>query len=415
MVEKASFRNARHEPAIPVIKMLLSHIENKVQKDPLLAAEALAPGRIEPQASSENGIKEFGIYKLVCGGLIFIGLTVGIFWYQFSEIPAGNRSPIWNQLQWRYLFWLLLFLPIDTFAAGLRIWVICRVLQPGVSLWTCLKAEWANLGLAMLTPSQTGGGFGQIYMLSRAGLKLGTALTVSLISFLGSMVVLLFMGIYSLLIAKVDYLVVFFQGALFIFSLIVALLIFVLCWPGSLRFVISGICRGIQKICSQKYSRKNTGLPQNSRIIRLTNHLHNFSEKLVELCYMHQVNMRRFFSQNKTSFVWVCLLSIVFMLSRSIMAFLCLRFLGIQTSGLFNIIETQLSLIFLIYFAPTPGSSGLAEGASMLMMEGAIPTGFVPFYNLLWRCSTLYLPAMAGLLFLSWAIMQDARKIVGRR
>jgi len=129
-----------------------------------LLSDALTPGQTEPQALSENGIKEFGIYKLVCGGLIFIGLTMGIFWYQFSEIPAGNRSPIWNQLQWRYLFWLLLFLPIDTFAAGLRIWVISRVLQPGVSLWTCLKAEWANLGLAMLTPSQTGGGFGQIYM-----------------------------------------------------------------------------------------------------------------------------------------------------------------------------------------------------------------------------------------------------------
>jgi uncharacterized protein (TIRG00374 family) len=293
--------------------------------------------------------------------------------------------------------------------------VICSVLQPGVSLWICLKAEWANLGLAMLTPSQTGGGFGQIYMLSRGGLKLGTALTVSLISFLGSMVVLLLMGIYSLLIAKVDHLVGLFQGALFIFFLIFALLIFVLCWPGSLRFVISGICRGIQGICSRKNSRKNIGLPQNSRLKRLTNHLHNFSERLIDLCYMHQVNMRRFFSQNKASFLWVFLLSIVFILARSIMAFLCLRFLGIQASSLFNIIETQLHLIFLIYFAPTPGSSGLAEGASMLMMDGVMPTGLVPYYNLLWRCSTLYLPAMAGLLFMSWTITQDARKIVGRR
>jgi uncharacterized protein (TIRG00374 family) len=413
MVEKASFRNARHEPAIPFIDMLLSHLENKVQKDSRLS-EALAPGQTELQALSEKGIKEFGIYKLICGGLIFIGLTIGIFWYQFSEIPAGNRPPIWNHLQWDYLFWLLLFLPIETFAAGLRIWVISRALQPGVSLWTCLKAEWANLGLAMLTPSQTGGGFGQIYMLSRGGLNLGTALTVSLISFLGSMVVLLLIGIHSLLIAKVGHLVVFFQGALFIFFLIFTLLIIVLCWPASLRFVISGICRGIQKICGKKHSRKNIGLPQNSRIKRLTNHLHNFSEKLIDLCYMHQVNMCRLFSQNKASFLWVCLLSIVFMLSRSIMAFLCLRFLGIQASGLFNIIETQLSLIFLIYFAPTPGSSGLAEGASMLLMDGAMSAGLVPYYNLLWRCSTLYLPAIAGLVFLSWAIIQDTRRVVNR-
>jgi uncharacterized protein (TIRG00374 family) len=130
---------------------------------------------------------------------------------------------------------------------------------------------------------------------------------------------------------------------------------------------------------------------------------------------MHQVNMRRFFSQNKVSFLWVFLLSIVFILARSIMAFLCLRFLGIEASSLGDVLETQFNLIFLIYFAPTPGSSGLAEGASMLMMDGVMPTGFGPYYNLLWRCSTLYLPAMAGLIFLSWTIMQDTSMLVGRR
>jgi uncharacterized protein (TIRG00374 family) len=393
--------------------MLLSHLEKKVQTEPRRSQNFTA-GEVKPPTLSENDIQKFGICRLVCGGLIFMGLTVGIFWYQFSEIPVGQRPPIWDQLQWRYLFWLLIFLPVETFAAGLRIWVIGRALQPGVSLWTCLKAEWANLGLAMLTPSQTGGGVGQIYMLSRGGMKLGTALTVSLISFLGSMVVLLFIGTHSLLIARIDHLVVFFQGALLVFLLVFAVVIVAVCWPGSLRFVISGICSGIRKIWGRQHSHKNIDLPQNSRIRRFTDQLHNFSEKVIDLCYMHQVNMRRFFSQDKASFVWVCFLSMVFMLSRSMMAFLCLRFLGIQASSLLSVIETQLNLIFLIYFAPTPGSSGLAESASMLMMDGAMSPGFVPYYNLLWRCSTLYLPAIAGLLFLLWAILHDTRNVVSR-
>ena len=102
------------------------------------------------------------------------------------------------------------------------------------------------------------------------------------------------------------------------------------------------------------------------------------------------------------------------MLARAIMAFLCLRFLGIEASSLKDVLETQLNLIFLIYFAPTPGSSGLAEGASMLMMDNIIPAGFAPFYNLLWRGTTLYLPAIAGLGFMSWTIIQDARRAVDR-
>jgi uncharacterized protein (TIRG00374 family) len=345
---------------------------------------------------------------------LFVILTVGIFWYQFAGIPGGQQPQIWQRLEWNYLFWLLLFLPIDTLSAGLRIYVIGRVLQPGVSFWTCLKAEWANLGLAMLTPSQTGGGFGQIYILSRGGMNVGTALTVSLISFMGSMVVLLFIGIHSLLISKVDHLAAFFQGALLIFFLIFAAVIFAVCRPGFLHLVISKIYRRVKRIGGKNHSPEKIAWPQNTRRECLLAYLHTLSQKLVDLCYMHQANMGRFFRLKSSSFIWVCLLSLIFMLSRSIMAFLCLRFLGIQAAALGDVLETQLSLIFLIYFAPTPGSSGLAEGASMLMMHGAMPPGIVPYYNLLWRCSTLYLPAIAGLVFLSWAIMLDARRVVYR-
>lgn len=247
--------------------MLLSHLEDKVQTA-LRPSENSAAGSVKPPALPEKDIQKFGVYRLVGGGIIFIGLTVGIFWYQFSDIPVGHRPSIWNQLQWGYLFWILIFLPVETFAAGLRIWVISRALQPGVSFWTCLKAEWANLGLAMLTPSQTGGGFGQIYMLSRGGMDLGTALTVSLISFMGSMVVLLFIGIHSLLISKVDHLVVFFQGALLIFFLVFAAVIFAVCWPGSLHLVISRIYRGVRRIWGKNHSPDKTGLAPNTRVER---------------------------------------------------------------------------------------------------------------------------------------------------
>jgi uncharacterized membrane protein YbhN (UPF0104 family) len=131
------------------------------------------------------------LIKLLTGGLAFIVLTVGIFWYQFSRIQAGYESPRWSQLQWEYLLLMLLCLPFDTVAAGVRIWLVGRVLQPGVCLWTCLKAEWANVGISMLTPSQSGGGFGQIYILNRGGASVGTALSISLLSFSCTMIGLL--------------------------------------------------------------------------------------------------------------------------------------------------------------------------------------------------------------------------------
>ena len=217
-------------------------LKNNARGSPRIPEDCVQMPPAAPNGDT-NRFKQPGMGKLLWGGLFFVVLTVGIFWYQFAKIPGGHRPAIWNQLQWGYLLWLLLFLPIDTFAAGLRIWVICRVLQPGVSLWTCLKAEWANLGLAMLTPSQTGGGFGQIYVLNRGGLNMGTALSVSLITFLGSMVVLLFIGIYALVIARIEHLAVLFQGALVVFALVFGAVIVAVCWPGSLRRAASGIQR----------------------------------------------------------------------------------------------------------------------------------------------------------------------------
>ena len=394
--------------------MPLHYLDNHAQSNAPQSG-VFAGDQADAAARSQNVLNKLGSYRLLCGGLMFIGLTVGIFWFQFSKIPAGSRPEVWGQLQWRYLLWLLLFLPVDTVAAGLRIWVIGRVLQPGVSLWTCLKAEWANLGLAMLTPSQTGGGFGQMYMLSRGGMRLGTALTVSLISFLGSMVVLLFVGIHALLSPGVEHLNAFFQGAFVVFFLVFGGLMAAVCWPGLVRRVARAMTTVVGKIESRSALPQKCGLPQKCRIRRLSETICMVSKKCIDLCFHHQANMRRYFRLSNSNFLWVCLLSLIFMLARAIMAFLCLRFLGIAVGDVGHVLQTQLCLIFLIYFAPTPGSSGLAEGASMAMMDGIISAGFVPYYNLLWRSLTLYLPAVAGLIFLLSAIAKDARNAVDRR
>jgi uncharacterized protein (TIRG00374 family) len=228
------------------------------------------------------------------------------------------------------------------------------------------------------------------------------------------MVILLFIGIYALLISKAEILAILLQGAILIFFLLFALMIVAVCWPASLNFCFKRLHKIIWKIGCRSRRPENNAFSHQTRIRSLIDFLHNLSQKLIDLCSLHQRNMRRFFSLNRSSFIWVCLLSFVFMLARAIMAVLCLRFLGIEASSLKEILETQLNLIFLIYFAPTPGSSGLAEGASMLMMDNVIPASFAPFYNLLWRSTTLYLPAVAGLVFMSWTIIQDARRVVDR-
>jgi len=84
---------------------------------------------------------------------------------------------------------------------------------------------------------------------------------------------------------------------------------------------------------------------------------------------------------------------------------------SIETSSLSEIIEIQMTLVFLTYLAPTPGSAGIAEEASLSIMWGIVPMGYAPYYNLLWRFTTVYFGAVAGLLILWVAVIKDMRKV----
>ena len=356
-----------------------------------------------------------GRSQLVVGSLGFVLLTVGIFWYQFHRIQAGDTGPRWDRLRWGYLVLILLCLPIETLAAGLRCWLVCRTLQPGVGLWTCIKAEWANVATAMLTPYQSGGGPGQIYILSRGGAGVGTALTISLVSFVGTMVGLLCLGLYSLLVSGIGSTGPLFVAAVWALTAISAAMILAAIWPGLFRAGLAGVSRVLWRIRGRRDALLDWWPPGDPRKGPAVERMDPLAVKLVDVIYTCRNDVCTFLRLGKASFVWVCLLSLSFLLSRSLLAYLSVRFLGIEISTLGHVLEVQAALIFLVFFAPTPGGAGLAEGASLSLMAEIVPVGFAPYYNLLWRFSTAYLAAIAGLFCLLHALLQDARKLIHRR
>ena len=319
-----------------------------------------------------------GRVGLAVGGIGFVLLTVAIFWYQFHAIRRSDAALGWDRLRFGYLLLGLLCLPVETLAAALRTSVVCRILRPGVSLWTCVKAECANVALNMVTPCHSGGGPAQIYMMSRTGVPVGTALTISLMSFVGTLAGLLNIGLYTLLFAGPG------RGqALSVMSLVVlaaiAAAMTLAAWrPEVLRTVLG-------------------------------------SGRLMALVHAYRDNVARFFRRGKASLVWIYLLSVVFLLARGVLAYLCVRFLGVDAGSFREIVEIQMTMAFLVLFAPTPGGAGLAEGISLSLMAHIVPIGLAPYYNLLWRSSTAYLTALAGLACLSRALLEDGRRVVSAR
>ena len=362
----------------------------------------------------KGGFAERSRSKLTIGGLIFILLTLAIFWYQFHRIQTGDDIPRLNQLRWGYLILILCFLPMECFVLGLRMWLVCRVLQPGISFWTCLKADLANSGISLLTPSQSGGGSGQIYILNRGGVRLGTALTTTLLTFVGTFLALSGFGLYSLFVSGIGRTGPLFTEAATTLSLIAGFMIFSVICPDFFRIGIAATSRCIWRIRKRRYPLHEWWPPGHPRTEPPVDCMDSFSGKLAGLLYSYRADLHQYLRRGKASFIIVCLLSLTFLASRFLLAYFCVRFLGIQKSSLGEIFQIQVALIFLTYLAPTPGSAGIAEGASLWVMGGIVPLGFAPYYNLLWRFSTVYVAATVGLILLFHRLILDVQRNIHR-
>ena len=239
----------------------------------------------------------------------------------------------------------------------------------------------------------------------------GTALTISLLSFVGTMVGQSCMGLYSLLVSGMSDAGYLFAAAVWSIIAISAAMFLAALWPALFRRALATASRTFWSLRGRHDRLRDWWPPGEARTGAPVERMGNFAAKLADIVYDYRDDVTRFLRAGKASLAAVCLLSLVFLFSRCLMPYLCIRFLGIAASTPRQVIETQMALNFLVFFAPTPGGAGVTEGASLSIMGGIVPPGFAPYYNLLWRFSTLYLAAGAGLFCLLSALMQDARRI----
>src|SRR5438445_467019 len=99
---------------------------------------------------------------------------------------------------------------------------------------------------------------------------------------------------------------------------------------------------------------------------------------------------------------WAVLLSGPSHANKLLAGYVALRTLGLHTNFV-DILLLQTFITFLLYFAPTPGSSGLAELLSAAVMNIYVQSPELPAYTLIWRFINSYATVIAGsLLFWHW-------------
>jgi len=99
---------------------------------------------------------------------------------------------------------------------------------------------------------------------------------------------------------------------------------------------------------------------------------------------------------------WAVLLSAPSHANKLLAGYIALRALGIPANFV-DILLLQTFITFLLYFAPTPGSAGLAEFLSAAVMQIYVGPSQLPLYALIWRFINSYATVITGsLLFWYW-------------
>lgn len=245
-----------------------------------------------------------------------------------------------------------------------------------------LMLVWINYFGCAVTPLQSGGGPFQIYVLYRKKVPIGIGFAVTLIRTLITLIILSFAGpiiIFfhpemtenAILKGMMIYVTVFLVG--------VSILIFI-----SLKRVdlIRKLVMWIVLFLHRMGLFKRVGPLY---VIRRIN-------KEIDL---YNDNFRALVGRGRKHLVWAITYSFLQLLAHFLALPSIMWGMGLSFH-LDEVLMIQAVFLFILYFVPTPGGSGVAEGGAALLFRYVMPAHITGVMAVLWRFFTDYIPIILG-------------------
>jgi len=331
-----------------------------------------------------RGLELFALISaLGFGGLLLYGNNLVTFFHAMLS------------LEWRWVAAGIALASLDWFGGGLRLWVLARHVHPRTSFSGSVIASGLNTWGSLLTPSQTGGGPIMIYALKRYGVPLPEAMISSLMTFVATIAFFALAGPAALLLGagrsleqhgilgERFTLYDLFRLSLAGFVLIGLAMIVLFVFPEAGRRVAQRLVSWAEK----RGSARVAGMVESVR---------------EGIDRSHQCLVAFFRGRGWAALAAAVLLSVPTFGNRLAAGYVVLRMLGIHAHFV-DVVLLQTLITFLLYFAPTPGGSGLAEVLSAAVMSIYVPRPLTPSYILLWRVVTSYLTvALGSVIFWRW-------------
>jgi uncharacterized protein (TIRG00374 family) len=321
--------------------------------------------------------------RVKTGLTIFLAVSVASALVIFF---IGAKPGTWTRIREIRLQYTLLaasFMLSHWCLNALRFKILVNSLGNRVGFLTSLKAFIANVFVSAVTPSQTGGGPIQIYILNRAGVPLAKGFTGCLMGAVMTVFCLLASAI-AILVAKPDlrrdfghHLTGVVASVVIVFGTLAILFLLSLF---RINLVKNFVGRTLLTVL---------------RVIRTERRLALTKQVLGGLDQYREC-MSVFFKVRKLRLLLALALTMASLAASSAISLALLAGLNVEFD-LLNVYLAQFILFFIAYFGPTPGSSGIAEFSTFWVLSSLrIRPEVLGVYVVMWRFLTSFVAVAVG-------------------
>ena len=265
---------------------------------------------------------------------------------------------------------LVLAIALGMFFDGSRLMHLVRISNERITLYQAVQVIFGNYFLALLTPGATGGAVAQVMFLRHAGVPTGKAAVLVIVRTLLS---IFFLALCMPLIFLHD------EGIVPGISNDVLMAITLAAFLGIILIVISAR-RGYLDYLVVHLARRLRECRRRKLFA-----LYRDTKSAISLLLDAPRQMLIVFIESGLNLL--CIYAVVPCL---------LLGLGVVDADWYTVMGRMIFLNMLLYFSPTPGGSGIAEGGFVLLFAAVVPAGTVGIVAVCWRLIAEYLPFLIG-------------------
>lgn len=264
----------------------------------------------------------------------------------------------------------VLCVSIGLFLDGSRLMYLVHISHEEITLGEAVQVVFGNYFLALLTPGATGGAVAQLMFLRHAGVPTGKA---TVLVFVRTVVSILFLILCLPFIFMHDSHILPGVSNEYLAGISIAAFLIIL-------FLILGMKSKMLNKIAVRIAKKLS--PARRRTFLKG---YRDTQNAVRLLYASPWAMLFVFLESGLSLIAIYAIVPCLMLG-----------LGVTDADWYAVMGKMIFLNMLLYFMPTPGGSGIAEGGFVLLFTDIVPAGTVGIVAVCWRFIAEYIPFLIG-------------------